>query len=77
MAKDAKLKESKPAYPLQESFIRLYRNLGRIYKIYEGVKIIDPFIQVIKKLLVEELLKFPVRYLEKKSEPEDDKHRNE
>lgn len=53
LVKDERLKEAKPPQPLHESCIRLYKNLGCIYKIYEKVKPIDPFIKEIQRLLDE------------------------
>jgi hypothetical protein len=74
LLKDDKNKDYKP---LHEKFIKLYKNLGCLKRIYDKVKIIDPFIREVNHLMRSELERMAVRYLEKKAEPEDEKSKND
>lgn len=53
--------------PIHDSFIKLFKNLGCINKVYEQVKTIGPFIKEVKNLMCKELMRMQVRYLEGKS----------
>lgn len=60
LAKDDKKKDIKP---MHENLIRLFKNLGCIKRIYENVKVIDPFLKEVAGLLAGELSRMNVRYL--------------
>lgn len=57
--------------PLHEKIIRLFKYLGCLKNIYCNIKFIDKFIMEVKRLMMGELLQLQIRYLEKKSEPEE------